>query len=942
MVLLNNKKGFSLVEVLLAGALLSLISAALVGTMIQGEQGTALSGDYQRAVLLADECTEAVRDIRNSAWNILPRTADGLNLDYDNNIWGLTGSATTETIDIYDRTMAFEEVCRDVNNVIVDCPGGEVDLYTVKVTCQVAWNSIADVDRTIEKTTYLTNWDSINWTQTDWVDGDGQAIWSDEEMYDSDDGNIDVSIAGETKVQGSIEQSCGDYSWSFTSPGEYNYDSNKIEIISSIIQLKQGTGCSGSPNTCTTFVDQAACQGQTGCSWDLSDCSGTANTCSPYDQSTCNLCGCTYDAAGPCAGTCTTCDAIGDEPSCGNQTGCSWTPSGGACADTVEYCSGITSPSACNGCDICRWQGGNCIYNTSQSLTCTDLNQTECTTCNSACDYTAGGSGACSGTCTTCDILVDDTSCGNQDGCSWDADDCSGTAALCSTYDETGCATCGCSWDPADCYGTPLACDTLGDLTSCQGQTGCVWSGDYATDSPTVNPTVAYTPTAVDAWTAFSETATKNGGEIYYQLSDDDGTTWQYWNGSAWAVATATDYNTATDINTNIATFSTTNSSIMFKAFLESDGIQQVQLDNLQLIYKEKISATDGSYNIAEDIESEFDLGTYNETQFDTDHLELTATGQSNGTGTYSSTIFDTDGDATLQTFSWIPAAPYGKELLDDGAIETAYSTGNIDMTNNQILFHLNETLGATSFTDSSGNAYDAACSASTCPVAGNSGRFNAALDFDGANDYIAVTQDLSQWLGGTATASYWLKTTQVGGLDSYVSPGIMGVENISDDNDIFWGWLDDTGRIGFTVGNSLVTKSQDPINDDQWHHVFMTRNQASGYAELWVDGQSQGSNTVDTGLKTTPFYDIGRIDDTGGTPRYFDGLLDEVVIWDVELTSTEAQALYQRGALDIKYQVRTCDDQSCDTEEFIGPDGTTADYYQEFHLVQEIGKNIC
>ena len=109
----------------------------------------------------------------------------------------------------------------------------------------------------------------------------------------------------------------------------------------------------------------------------------------------------------------------------------------------------------------------------------------------------------------------------------------------------------------------------------------------YASDKPTINPTTSLTPATVVTWDSFTETATKNGGEIYYQLSDDDGATWQYWNGSVWATAGATNYNTASIINTNISTFSATNHKIRWQAFLESDGSQQVILENILIGYTE-------------------------------------------------------------------------------------------------------------------------------------------------------------------------------------------------------------------------------------------------------------------------------------------------------------------------------------------------------------------
>ncbi len=107
----------------------------------------------------------------------------------------------------------------------------------------------------------------------------------------------------------------------------------------------------------------------------------------------------------------------------------------------------------------------------------------------------------------------------------------------------------------------------------------------YPTDDPTVEPAISFSSTEVYAWNAFIETATKNGGEIYYQLSQDDGASWQYWNGSGWAAAGASNYSTAAEINSHLATFPAAAQRLSFKAFLSSDGTQQVSLDNVRVAY---------------------------------------------------------------------------------------------------------------------------------------------------------------------------------------------------------------------------------------------------------------------------------------------------------------------------------------------------------------------
>lgn len=106
----------------------------------------------------------------------------------------------------------------------------------------------------------------------------------------------------------------------------------------------------------------------------------------------------------------------------------------------------------------------------------------------------------------------------------------------------------------------------------------------YSTDIPPIEAVNTFSAPSPQQWIFFHETAEKNGGEIYYQLSIDDGVTWLWWNGSTWIVATtAGDYNTATEISDNLHNLSAATSQIRVKAFFESDGSQQVRLDAVEI-----------------------------------------------------------------------------------------------------------------------------------------------------------------------------------------------------------------------------------------------------------------------------------------------------------------------------------------------------------------------
>jgi MSHA biogenesis protein MshQ len=158
---------------------------------------------------------------------------------------------------------------------------------------------------------------------------------------------------------------------------------------------------------------------------------------------------------------------------------------------------------------------------------------------------------------------------------------------------------------------------------------------------------------------------------------------------------------------------------------------------------------------------------------------------------------------------------------------------------------------------------------------------------FDGANDYIAIPTLYDQ-LKGTFTLSVWLNTTQLGNDTDWRAPGITGVEQSGGQDDIFIGWLDTVGRIGFNVKNDTAFKSSTAVSDGNWHHVAFTRDMGTGVTQIYVDGVLEGTRTQPTGLVGNSFDGIGRISNTSATlPIYFAGKLDEYKIFASVLSAS-------------------------------------------------------
>ena len=166
---------------------------------------------------------------------------------------------------------------------------------------------------------------------------------------------------------------------------------------------------------------------------------------------------------------------------------------------------------------------------------------------------------------------------------------------------------------------------------------------------------------------------------------------------------------------------------------------------------------------------------------------------------------------------------------------------------------------------------------------------------FDGINDYIEV-KDLSNILKGTASLSFWIKTTQIGNNIDWKAPGIIGVEEYGGVDDIFWGWIDAHGHIGISKGDNYAnSKSNTIINDGQWHHVVLSRNSLTGLVKIYIDGKLDKTGFTDSGIVGTPFSSIGRIENTNNSVpfKYFQGYLDEVKVFNYMLSLSDVQKIY-------------------------------------------------
>lgn len=191
--------GQSLLEVVIALAIFSLIAAAFVSLTLGSVSSVGYGTDWLTAATLADLGVGAARAIRDNAWNNLIAGPSTVGTTTDG--WIFTGVGSQTFSDRFNRTITLSPTCRDALDLLAPCPATRPDLETMALKVEVNWPSPIGATQTIRRQTYLANWDSRDWIQTDWSGGSGQAAWSDATRYDSDDGKVDVTAVGTVKLK---------------------------------------------------------------------------------------------------------------------------------------------------------------------------------------------------------------------------------------------------------------------------------------------------------------------------------------------------------------------------------------------------------------------------------------------------------------------------------------------------------------------------------------------------------------------------------------------------------------------------------------------------------------------------------------------------------------------------------------------------------------------
>ncbi|KKL76050.1 hypothetical protein LCGC14_2048770 [marine sediment metagenome] len=233
------------------------------------------------------------------------------------------------------------------------------------------------------------------------------------------------------------------------------------------------------------------------------------------------------------------------------------------------------------------------------------------------------------------------------------------------------------------------------------------------------------------------------------------------------------------------------------------------------------------------------------------------------------------------------------------GEVKYAYnSPGDVKnhatLTNNLISYwELEETSGERADSHGSNNLTD------NNTVLSATGKQGTAADFENnANEYLSKTDTADLSITGDLSFAMWIK------IESFpANQTLLGKWNPSGDQRSYSFFISTGNKLrafisddGSNANTSKLFFTHTALTTATWYHIVIAYDASAGTMDLWINNSAQtqisghktsiDDSTADFGLGNN-FADFG----------YFDGIQDEVGIWNRLLITSEVSDLYNSGA---------------------------------------------
>jgi len=192
-------------------------------------------------------------------------------------------------------------------------------------------------------------------------------------------------------------------------------------------------------------------------------------------------------------------------------------------------------------------------------------------------------------------------------------------------------------------------------------------------------------------------------------------------------------------------------------------------------------------------------------------------------------------------------------------------------------------------------------------------------LGIDGTDDYIDLGDKSSLQPTEALSVSVWVYRT---GDGTGSVPGIVHTSTRAGFNGYVLYYVPGENVVKFSIGDTswgtAITDGDLSLNT--WTHLMGIWS--GSVVAIYVDGVLQST----TASKSTIDYVASVITDIGfyGTDYEFEGSIDEVAIWNRDLSVSELLEVYNKGVMRLNLTVRSCNDDACDGESWTDIIGTS------------------
>jgi len=174
------------------------------------------------------------------------------------------------------------------------------------------------------------------------------------------------------------------------------------------------------------------------------------------------------------------------------------------------------------------------------------------------------------------------------------------------------------------------------------------------------------------------------------------------------------------------------------------------------------------------------------------------------------------------------------------------------------------------------------------------------SLDFDGVDDVLSLGENSTVGNGGVNTISFWVKgsTQSSGGITNYLFSN-YGAYNWwrffhADGTNLYWRNIN---GVAFNIAPNVF--------DGNWHNIVVIRNPSDlvdGSLRIYVDNGTPLDRTLDFRYGVAGLYNgaLGTIGNNNTSNSGFNGNIDEVAVWNSEITPSDVATLSTAPTVDL------------------------------------------